>query len=294
MRSFTLGKYIPYDTWIHRMDPRVKLLGTILLMVCVFLGYGSWAMSFAMQAAILLISVVLMVFSHISIRSLLHSLRALWLTIILLLLIYCLTPYPQPVFGIAWQVKSWGWTVYWDSFAQAAKILLRLIMMIALTMVLTATTKPLDLTYALEWYMTPLKVVRFPAHEIAMTVSIALRFIPTLLDDAMRIMKSQQSRGVDFAHGRFLSKVTGITSLIIPLFVSAFVRSDQLADAMECRGYDPKEKRTRYRVLRPHWFDWVALVLLCGIVGVYIWWANDPNWVAILKFPAEMVGLLSL
>ena len=98
--------------------------------------------------------------------------------------------------------------------------------MISLTMVLTATTKPMDLTYAFEWYMTPLKVIRFPVHEIAMTISIALRFIPTLLDETDRIMKAQSSRGVDFKHGKISSRLKAIVSLIIPLFISSFKRSE--------------------------------------------------------------------
>ena len=127
--------------------------------------------------------------------------------------------------------------------------------MIELTMILTSTTKPLDLTYALEWYMTPLKVIKFPAHEVAMVISIALRFIPTLLDETTRIMKAQESRGVDFKHGKFSARLKAIVSLIIPLFISAFQRSEELADSMEARGYDPSAQRTRYRILKFHWKD---------------------------------------
>ena len=117
--------------------------------------------------------------------------------------------------------------------------------MIALTMVLTSTTKPMDLTYAIEWYLTPLKLVKFPSHIVAMTLSIALRFIPTLLDETHRIMKAQASRGVDFDHGGLIKRLSAIVSLIIPLFVSAIGRSEELSNAMEARGYDPYGKRSR-------------------------------------------------
>ena len=132
----------------------------------------------------------------------------------------------------------------------------------------------MDLTYAFEWYMTPLKVIRFPVHEIAMTLSIALRFIPTLLDETDRIMKAQASRGVDFNHGRLGKWFKAIISLIIPLFVSAIQRSEELSDAMEARGYDPRAKRTRFRKLTFSWRDIIAFILVgaifAGILYLFI------------------------
>jgi len=175
--------------------------------------------------------------------------------------------------------------VYWDAVFQSLKIILRLVLMIMLTMVLTATTKPLDLTYALEWYMTPLKLIKFPVHEIAMTISIALRFIPTLLDETDRIMKAQSSRGVDFKHGKLSSRLRAIVSLIIPLFVSSFQRSEELADSMEARGYDPKAKRTRYRVLKFTLVDLSSIILVSAVltgvifVSVYRWDLGTAHFV---------------
>jgi energy-coupling factor transport system permease protein len=158
---------------------------------------------------------------------------------------------------------------------QTLYIFLRLVLMIALTTVLTASTKPLDLTYAIEWYMAPLKYVRFPVHEIAMTISIALRFIPTLLDETGRIMRAQESRGVDFKGGKLKEKLRAIVALIVPLFVSALQRSDELANAMIARGYDPRAKRTRYRILRFTWRDTVvlisSLVILTGVILLLVY-----------------------
>ena len=142
--------------------------------------------------------------------------------------------------------------------------------MISLTMILTSTTKPMDMTYAFEWYMTPLKPLRFPAHEIAMTLSIALRFIPTLLDETERIMKAQASRGVDFNHGGLFKRFGAVIALIIPLFVSALERSEGLANAMIVRGYDPRAKRTRYRLLRFSWRDAIAFFFIGSLFGIII------------------------
>ena len=147
---------------------------------------------------------------------------------------------------------------------------MRLVLVLMLTFTLTATTKPLDLTYAFEWYLTPLKVVHFPSAEVAMTISIALRFIPTLLDDVSRISKAQASRGAAFQKGGIRWKIVGITSLIIPMFVSAFLRSEDLANAMICRGYDPKAKRTRYRQFHFRFTDILILILSAGVMAGYI------------------------
>ena len=163
--------------------------------------------------------------------------------------------------------------------------------MIALTMVLTSTTKPMDMTYAFEWYMSPLKLIkplRFLAHEIAMTLSIALRFIPTLLDETERIMKAQASRGVDFNHGGLFKRFGAVIALIIPLFVSALERSEELANAMIVRGYDPRAKRTRYRLLRFTWRDAIAFVLIAGLfAGIIVLFVFDTK-----ENPLDLINLV--
>ncbi|MDO5330510.1 MAG: energy-coupling factor transporter transmembrane component T [Bacillota bacterium] len=277
--TFTLGKYVPYQSPIHKLDPRIKLLGVILLMVCVFLSFNglnaegasvtNFSMTFTMDGLMLIICLILLAMTRTSPLDVLKSLKSLWIMIVFLLLIYSIMPSSNAVLPLAFKIGSWE--VYWDSFAQAGKILLRLIMMIMLTMVLTSSTKPLDLTYAIEWYLTPLKLIHFPAHEIAMTISIALRFIPTLLEDSERIMKAQESRGASFSSGGVFKKIGALISLIIPLFVSAFNRSEELADAMECRGYDPRGKRTRYRKLSFSWIDAVAFVLVGCLFAFFIY-----------------------
>ncbi|MCQ2741873.1 MAG: energy-coupling factor transporter transmembrane protein EcfT [Bacilli bacterium] len=274
--NFSLGRYIPYESIIHKIDPRAKIVGIIALMVCIFLPMRSWTMTATSLGLSTILVIILLACTRTGIHNILGSLKSMWFMVIMLLLVYTLMPYNSlpniPVddnLGVAWNLN--GWTVYWGSFAAAGTILMRLVLMISITVVLTASTKPLDLTYAFEWYLTPLKVIHFPAHEVAMTISIALRFIPTLMDDTKRIMKAQESRGVDFSHGGLGKKIRALSSLIVPLFVSAFSRSEELANAMECRGYDPKAKRTRYRILRWKWFDWVFLILLLAILALYIY-----------------------
>ena len=163
-------------------------------------------------------------------------------------------------------------------------------MMICITMVLTSTTKPLDLTYGLEWYMTPLKPLHFPVHIIAMMISIALRFIPTILDETQRIKKAQESRGVDFSHGGPFKRVKAVVSLIIPLFISAFERSEQLADAMEARGYDPNGKRTRYRILHFHWSDLFTFIICAGMCAGVMYLSIGMNDLNIINELARLFG----
>lgn len=280
MNSFVMGRYVPYDSFIHRMDARAKIFSLILLMVAVFMGYSSWAMTFTMAGLAFIVILILLMASHTGLGRLLKSLSSLWFMAIFLLVIYILVPHTSE--WVAFYIGSYA--IYWDSILEAGKILIRLVLMIAITMVLTSSTKPLEMTDAFEWYLAPLKWIGFPSHELAMILSIALRFIPTILEDVSRIMKAQASRGVDFEHGHILAKAKAMVSLIVPLFVSSFVRSEELADAMECRGYDPKAKRTKYRIEKFHWADlfetlfsvaFLALFVYVSVSGLNIyeaWW----------------------
>ncbi|HBX25094.1 MAG TPA: transporter [Firmicutes bacterium] len=265
MANFAIGRYVPYNSFLHRLDARSKVAMTIFLMIAVFMDYPTWSMRALVGGVIFLFLLILLYISKMKISSILSSLKSMWFMIIFLLLIYILVPKANNTLGIAFKINDF--VVYWDSFAEAFRIIMRLVMMIMITMILTATTRPLDLTFALEWYLYPLRIVHFPVSEIAMMLSIALRFIPTLLDDADRIMKAQASRGVDFKHGKIKEKILGITSLIIPLFVSSFVRSDELASAMECRGYDPREKRSRYRQYKFYIGDVISIIFVAVFVA---------------------------
>jgi energy-coupling factor transport system permease protein len=267
MTSFSMGRYVPYNSFLHRMDPRAKIAALILLMVAVFMGYSTWAMTFSMAAIAALLVLLLLSVSRMSIHQLWGSLKSLWFMVIFLLIIYALTPRTDG--HLAFNIGTYP--IYYEAFLEAGKILLRLVLMIELSLILTATTKPLDLTFALEWYLTPLKWIGFPSHVVAMTITLALRFIPTILEDVERIMKAQSSRGCDFEHGHIGAKFRAIISLIVPLFVSSFIRSDELANAMECRGYDPKIERTRYRKLHFRWWDLLEFLFAAGFTALFIY-----------------------
>lgn len=278
MANIALGRYVPYNSFIHRLDPRLKLFGLIVLMVGIFIKFVNVPMNFIVYGLIFILIAMMMMVSRIKFKTLFKQLKALWIMITFLLIINTIVPNSG---AIAFSIGSWN--IYWNAIFQTLYIVIRLVLMIALTMVLTSTTRPLDLTYAIEWYLLPFKVIRFPTHEIAMTISIALRFIPTLLDETYRIMKAQASRGVDFVSGKLSEKVRAIVSLIVPLFISAFQRSEELANAMEARGYNPSGKRTRYRVMKWRIPDSVALLFVVGLLtGIIVLAALKVDFVAII------------
>lgn len=285
MSSMTFGRYSFRDTFIHRLDARNKIFLMILFMVGIFFQFQMWSTALIMSGVYLLILIAIMIISRVSFWSLFKSLSGLWILIIFLMAIYIFIPNNNYYLPVAFKIGSLE--VKWDAFCQSGYIIMRLILMISLTMILTSTTKPMDMTYAFEWYMTPLKPIRFPVHEIAMTLSIALRFIPTLLDETERIMKAQASRGVDFNRGGVFKRFGAIISLIIPLFISALERSEELANAMIVRGYDPKAKRTRYRLLRFSWRDIIAFLFIGAVfAGIIVLFVFDR------KQPVDIVNLI--
>ena len=287
MASMTFGRYTFRETYVHHLDARNKIFLMILFMVGIFFQFNMWSTSLILSGIYFLVLIILMIVSKVNFFQLFKSLGAMWMFIIILMLIYIFIPNSNYHLGVAFTVGSLQ--VRWDAFCQTGYIILRLILMISLTMVLTSTTKPMDMTYAFEWYMAPLKVVRFPAHEIAMTLSIALRFIPTLLDETERIMKAQASRGVDFNHGGLFKRFGAVIALIIPLFVSALERSEELANAMIVRGYDPRAKRTRYRLLRFSWRDIIAFLFIGGIfAGIIFLFVIDTK-----ENPLDLVNIIA-
>lgn len=269
MSQLTFGRFTPYKTVIHKLDPRNKLLLTILLLVCVFLGVSSWSSTLILSSLLLLILIAFFVIGKVSFIDLFRSLKAMWLLVLFLVIIFVFVPNASynPT-HIAFYIGSYG--VNYDAFYNAGYIILRIVLLLMIMMLLTSTTSPMNLTYALEWYMTPLTLIKFPSHIVAMTLSIALRFIPTLLDETDRIIKAQSSRGANFYKGAFFKKFGAIISLIIPLFVSAINRSEDLSNAMEARGYDPYGKRTRYRKLSFGWVDLLAFLLIVVIFASFV------------------------
>ena len=289
MNNLTFGRYSPYNTVVHKLDPRNKIFLMILMMVCIFLKVSSWSTTLILAGVVFLFLLVVMIIARINLLSLLKSMGAMWFLLIFLLVIYMFvpeTPAP-PASHIIFTINKTA--VYYDAFYRFGYIFFRLIMMLMITMILTSTTTPMDLTYGLEWYLTPLKLVKFPSHIVAMTLSIALRFIPTLIDETNRIIKAQSSRGVDFNHGGVIKRFRAVFSLIIPLFVSAISRSEELSDAMEARGYDPYAKRTKYRILKFHWKDLFALLIVLVVFGGLLTFAVLDAWVDGYKGQIDLI-----
>jgi energy-coupling factor transport system permease protein len=277
--SIALGRYVPRTSPIHRMDPRIKLVGLIVALVSVFLDYGTARQNYVMYGIFFVLFVLIMLIGKVSFLAVLRSLKGLWIMMILLFIVNALV---TKTGGVAFSL--WGYDVYWDGIIKWGYVLIRLLLMIMLTTILTGTTKPLELTYALEWLLAPLNLVKIPVHMIAMTLSLSLRFIPTLEEEADKIMRAQASRGVDFKEGKFKDKFKAIISLVIPLFVSSLLRSGDLADAMEARGYDPLAKRTRYRKRSWDWADTFALLFLAlFLTGVILLAVYRPDFISLLQ-----------
>ena len=260
MNNMVFGKYIPIDSFMHRLDPRAKLIGLFLMIAAVFIPKSWWA--FLMIAVVEIIALLL---AKIGIKMIAQSFKPMIMMMIFLLVINVLTLKTGDVLFMIGSIP-----VHHDAVFNTLFVVVRLLLMISITTLLTATTKPLDLTLGIEWILKPLEVFHFPTHEIAMMVSIALRFIPTIIEETIRIMNAQKSRGVDFENGSLSQKITSILSLIVPLFSVAFERAYELADAMEARGYVPGVQRTRYHILKFRFTDYLFILICVGVLAFSI------------------------
>lgn len=264
MNNVALGQYMPLDSVVHKMDPRSKIMIMLFLMVAIFIPAG--VLGYVIIGIFILLSLYL---SKLNIKYALRTMKPmLWMMAFLLVINLLVIKTGTPLFSIK------GFIIYSDAVNQTLYIVVRLMLMVIITTVLTATTKPLDLTLGIEKLLKPFEKIGVPAHIIAMMISIALRFIPTLIEETQRIMNAQASRGVDLENGSIKEKIMAILSLIVPLFVSAFDRADQLANAMEARGYDPSRERTRYKVLKMQTIDYASMILsvvvLCACIGIWV------------------------
>lgn len=260
MNNLVFGKYIPIDSLIHRLDPRAKMICLFLLIIAIFIPDSFYA--FIPIALILFIALLL---AKIGIKMIVQSFKPMIFMMLFLLLINCLT---IKTGNLLISIKSFE--IYSDAISNSMFVVVRLLLMISVTTLLTATTKPLDLTLAIEWLLKPFELIKLPTHEIAMMISIALRFIPTIIEETLRIMNAQKSRGVDFENGTISSKISALLSLIVPLFSVAFERAYELADAMDARGYIPGAKRTRYHVLKFRFSDFIIIFICLILVGTSI------------------------
>lgn len=240
MEKMIIGRYVPVDSVIHRLDPRSKLVFVFAFICIVFLANN--AITYGVLALFTLMIVLL---SKIPFRFFINGLKpVLWLILFTLVLHLFFTKEGSLIFHLGF-VK-----IYEEGLRQGFFISLRFLMLIFVTSLMTLTTTPISLTDGLETLLNPLKRLKFPVHELALMMSISLRFIPTLMDETDKIMKAQMARGVDFSGGPIKDRIKAIIPLLIPLFVSSFKRAEELAIAMEARGYRGGEGRTKYRLLK--------------------------------------------
>jgi energy-coupling factor transport system permease protein len=259
LKDITLGQYFPGNTIVHRLDPRTKLILTVVFIAALFT-----AKSYISYGIMLLTVATWIGLSRINLKSVFKGLKPLVFIIILSGLLNLLYTQGRPI------VEFWIFTITWEGVRAAVFMILRIMMLITGTFLLTYTTSPIALTDGMELLMNPLKKIKVPVHELSMMMSIALRFIPTLIEETDKIMNAQKARGADFETGKLTDRAKALLPLLVPLFVSAFRRADELATAMECRCYHGGEGRTRMKTLKMEGIDAVALVLgallLAGII----------------------------
>ncbi|SMC97379.1 energy-coupling factor transporter transmembrane component T family protein [Sporomusa malonica] len=259
LTDITLGQYFPGRSPIHLLDPRTKILGIIAYISTIFLAedylaYGILAAFAAMAVAI----------SGIPARMVIKSIKPLWIIIILTLAIHVFSTPGTVLYNLG------PLSVTKEGIRMGILMSLRLALLIAVSSLLTFTTSPIALTDGIERLLNPFKRLGVPAHELAMMMTIALRFIPTLLEEADRIMKAQMARGADFTSGNILNRAKNMVPLLVPLFISAFRRADELAVAMEARCYRGGENRTRMKELKLGVQDIMAAITIGLLIVVLV------------------------
>ncbi|WP_316572554.1 energy-coupling factor transporter transmembrane protein EcfT [Neobacillus sp. YIM B06451] len=262
MEKMIFGRYVPAESAVHRMDPRSKLI-----LVFAFVGIVFIANNSITYALLGLYTFYLLGLSQIPFRFLYEGLKPIFFLVIFTFLLHLFLTKEGDVVADLGFMK-----IYEEGIRQGLFISMRFFFLILVTSLLTLTTTPIEITDGLEVLLNPLKKIRFPVHEMALMMSISLRFIPTLMQETDKIMKAQAARGVEFASGPVKERVKAIIPLLIPLFVSSFKRAEDLATAMEARGYRGGEGRTRFRQLYWKLLDslQIGLLLLLAIVLVLL------------------------
>lgn len=259
LKDVTLGQFFPGSSIVHRLDPRCKLLMTVVYIAALFT-----AENYVSYAAMLVVTGVCIALSRIPLKVILRGLKPLWIIIALTAVLNMFfTPGRE-------LVSFWKITITYEGLVRAVFMVLRITMLIAGTFLLTYTTSPIALTDAMEILFGPLKKLKVPVHEMSMMMSMALRFIPTLIEETDKIMSAQRARGADFESGNLLQRAKALIPLLVPLFVSAFRRADELATAMECRCYHGGEGRTKLHVLRYETRDYLTLAFYAALCAAMI------------------------
>ncbi len=259
LKDITLGQYFPGNSLAHRLDPRTKLILTVLYIVILFCAKGF--VSYGVVALLLLTGVKV---SGVAPRALVRGLKPI-------LFIICFTAVLNLFYTPGEALASfWIFTITKEGLVTAFFMVLRITMLIMGTFLLTYTTSPIALTDGLETLLGPLKRVKVPVHELSMIMSIALRFIPTLIEETDKIMSAQKARGADFESGNLLQRARALVPILVPLFISAFRRADELAIAMECRCYHGGEGRTKLHVLHYQLRDYLVLAAYGAVLAAVL------------------------
>ncbi len=240
LKDITLGQYFPGNSFIHRLDPRTKLIMLVVYIVALFMASG-W-LSYGLCFAFLAICIAV---SSIPLKSIVRGMKPLVFILVFTGLLNIFFTAGETVL-----VQFWGITITLEGIVRAFFMVIRILMLITGTFLLTYTTSPISLTDGLESLMSPLKALHVPVHELSMMMCIALRFIPTLIEETDKIMSAQKARGADFESGSLIDRVQALVPILVPLFISAFRRADELATAMECRCYQGGDGRTKMKLLR--------------------------------------------
>ena len=259
LKDITLGQYFPGNTVIHRLDPRTKIWMVIFYIVALFMA--KWFVSYAVMLVFLIVAVEI---SKVSFSTILRGMKPLVIVIILTGLLNVFYTQGEPL------AKVWIFTITKEGVLNAFFMIVRILMLVTGTFLLTYTTSPIALTDALEIMLGPLKKIKVPVHELSMMMCIALRFIPTLIEETDKIISAQKARGADFETGSLIHRAKALSPILVPLFISAFRRADELAVAMECRCYHGGDGRTRMKQLHYGWQDGVTLAIGILMIAVVV------------------------
>lgn len=260
LKDITLGQFFPGKSVVHKLDPRTKLVGVLIYIIVLFMikSYWGYVLMGAFLAAVIVIS-------KIPFKMVVKSIKPILLIIVLTAVLNIFYT-SGDVVNIAGHALQWGWfKITWQGLTMAAFMVVRLVFLLVGTSMLTYTTSPIMLTDAIENLLRPLKKFKLPVHELAMMMTIALRFIPLLIEETDKIMSAQKARGADFETGSLMQRAKALIPILVPLFISAFRRSDELAVAMECRCYHGDDHRTRLKQLKMSGRDYGAYVVLIGV-----------------------------
>lgn len=259
-RDVTFGQYYPVESFIHKMDARIKIILSVLYLVGIF-----FLSSFFQFGIIFLFLIIIVIASKVPIRSVIKSIKPILVLIVFTVVLNLFFVNEGDVL-----LKWWIFRITYGGLISAGRMLLRLIMLVMGASILTLTTTPVELTHAIESLLKPLRIIKFPVHEFALIMSIALKFIPSLMDETDRIIRAQSARGASFDTGSLFARTKAFIPILIPLLVSSFRRAEELAWAMDSRCYNGGVGRTKMKIMRTTWRDFLGLFIMLLFIGAIV------------------------